>query len=83
MESRSDIGHKNTSVAGLQFISDPITLVPIYVVNGNNSAQTVLYNSVNSAILGGAVLGILCGLLLYLFYQVHIKWSLRSSEFAL
>lgn len=85
-------------LAGLQFISNPLTLVPIYLANykvgswllnvvgfepmKETVSETVL-TGVNSTMLGGAVLGTVVGLLLYGVYMVRLKWSERISEVAL
>ena len=85
-------------LVGLQFISNPLTFVPIYLANYKIGSwllnvvgfepmkETVsgsLFTGVNSTMLGGAVLGTLVGLLLYAIYMVRLKWTERISEVAL
>ena len=85
-------------IAGLQFISNPFTLIPIYLANykvgswlleilGLSPIQSgekigVVFG-VNSTMLGGIVLGSLFGLVLYALYLIRIKWPFRTSEVAL
>ena len=82
-------------IAGLQFVSNPLTLVPIYFANykvgswllglvgfSSPEASNLIY-SVNSTMVGGAVLGITFGLFLYGAYLIRLKWDSCTSEVAL
>lgn len=78
-------------ITGLQFVSNPLTLVPIYLANykvGSWILQGIgmaekgaenLVHGVNSTIVGGAVLGTVFGLLMYSLYLIRIKRSFRTS----
>jgi uncharacterized protein len=82
-------------IAGMQFISNPFTLAPIYFANykvGNwllGSAGLGIENTggfisgVNSTMLGGIVLGSAFGLFAYLAYRMQLKTELRTSKVAL
>ncbi len=85
-------------LAGLQFISNPLTLVPIYLVNykigswllgtvgfAPTSESTVgaVFSGVNSTMIGGVVLGTLVGVLLYGTYRFRLIWEERTSKVAL
>lgn len=82
-------------IAGLQFVSNPFTLVPIYLANykvgswllgfaGITHPETVtFYHSLNSTMIGGTVLGSIFGLLLYGAYLMRVKRDSRTSEVAL
>ena len=82
-------------IAGLQFVSNPLTLVPIYLANykvgswilqgigfAEKGAENIVHG-VNSTMVGGAVLGTVFGLLMYGFYVIRIKRDFRTSEVAL
>ena len=82
-------------IAGLQFVSNPLTLVPIYLANykvgswilqgiglAEQGAENVIHG-VNSTMVGGAVLGTVFGLLIYGLYLIRIKRDFRTSEVAL
>ncbi|MCZ6673752.1 MAG: DUF2062 domain-containing protein [Verrucomicrobia bacterium] len=85
-------------LAGLQFISNPLTLIPIYLANykvGSWLLESFGFNPISqggsgnllfglhSTLVGGIVLGSLVGLFLYGLYFVRIKWLLRTSKVAL
>ena len=82
-------------LAGLQFVSNPLTLVPIYLVNYKVGSwllglvgfsipeTTTVVHGVNSTVLGGAVVGTVFGLILYGTYLIRIKRESRISEVAL
>lgn len=85
-------------LAGLQFISNPLTLVPIYLINykigswlldsvglATTSESTVVtvFSGVNSTMIGGIVLGTLVGVLLYGAYRIRLIWEERTSKVAL
>ena len=74
-------------LAGLQFISNPLTLVPIYLANykvgswllgavgfGTTDETTLgtIYSGVNSTMIGGMVLGSVVGLFLYGIYRIRL-----------
>jgi hypothetical protein len=79
-------------IVGLQFVSNTLTLVPIYLANykvgawslnslglheaGSNSISFGL----NSTLLGGMILGTLFGLVVYGLYLVRIKWDFGSTR---
>ena len=82
-------------IVGLQFISNPLTLAPIYLANykvGKWLLQSVgfdleagngLWLGMNSTMLGGIVIGSLFGLVAYSVYQIKIKWPVSISKVAL
>lgn len=85
-------------LAGLQFISNPLTLVPIYLANYKVGSwllnglgieptkETVsgsIFMGVNSTMIGGTVLGTLVGMILYGLYLVQIKRPTSTSKVAL
>lgn len=85
-------------LAGLQFISNPLTLVPIYLVNykigswlldsvglipTSESTMASVFSGVNSTMIGGVVLGTLVGVLLYGTYRIRLIWEERTSKVAL
>ena len=82
-------------LAGLQFVSNPLTLVPIYLANykvgswilgwfGLTLAEAnAIFFSMKSTVIGGAVLGMLFGLVVYGAYILRVKWEARTSEVAL
>lgn len=82
-------------LAGLQFVSNPFTLIPIYLANykvgswilgwfGLSLAEAnAIFFSMKSTVIGGAVLGTLFGLIVYVAYILRVKWEARTSEVAL
>ncbi|MCB1120052.1 MAG: DUF2062 domain-containing protein [Verrucomicrobiae bacterium] len=82
-------------LAGLQFISNPLTLAPIYLANykvgswllatiGLSSENTnAVFSSINSTMLGGIVLGTLFGLLMFGAYRIRLKLEKSTSTVAL
>jgi len=85
-------------LAGLQFISNPLTLVPIYLANYKlgtwllnsvgfepmkETVSATVFTGLNSTMVGGAVLGTIVGLFLYGAYRVRLKWTECTSEVAL
>ena len=82
-------------LAGLQFISNPITLAPMYLANYKvgywllDSVGIQLENGnawmggVNATMFGGIILGSLFGLFAYAIYVIRLKWPPKTSEVAL
>jgi len=82
-------------LAALQFVSNPFTLIPIYLANykvgswilgwfGLSLAEAnAIFFSMKSTVIGGVVLGTLFGLFVYAAYIFRVKWEARTSEVAL
>jgi len=82
-------------IAGLQFISNPLTLAPIYLANYKVGKWLLdsagvhfesgngLLSGLNSTMVGGIVLGSLFGLFAYGVYFFRIKSAMRTSAVAL
>ena len=85
-------------IAGLQFVSNPLTLIPIYLANYkvgswlldsagfytvNDTATAAMINGVNSTMIGGIVLGTIFGLFLYGLYWIRVRSLETTSNIAL
>lgn len=82
-------------LAGLQFISNPLTLAPIYLANykvgkwllvslGVNPESThALFSGIHSTLVGGMVLGTLFGLLMFGAYRLRLNLQKSTSMVAL